>query len=181
MIIAIGGFSGSGKDTVGKEIARRLGYRFYSVGSIRREMARKRGMTLEEFNELGERGEFTDREPDEYQAELGKREDNFVILGRTSAHFIPHAFKVLLKVEPGEAARRILQDIKNRHEEPYSSLEETRKAVIKRDDCDRKRYLKYYGVDPYDESGYDLVIDTTRITAMQVVELILKEIGKRKG
>ena len=177
MIIAICGLSGSGKDTVGKELAKRLGYKFYSVGGIRREMACKRGMSIEEFNRLGEKEEFTDKEPDKYQEELGKKEDNFVIIGRTSAHFIPHAFKVLLKVELDEAARRILQDIKNRNQESYSSIEETRKAVRKRDESDKKRYMKYYGFNSYEAEGYDLVIDTTHITAMEVVERILEKVG----
>ena len=177
MIITICGYSGSGKDTVGKELARKLGYRFYSVGGIRRDMARKRGMTIQEFNKLGEKEEFTDKEPDKYQAELGKKEDDFVIVGRTSAHFIPHAFKIMLKVDLDEGARRIFTD-KDRDHEKYSNIEEAKELVRKRDESDKRRYMKYYGIDPYDEKGYDLVIDTTNITAMEVVEKILSEFRK---
>jgi cytidylate kinase len=177
VIISICGNSGSGKDTVGKELARRLGYKFYSVGGIRREMARKRGMTIQEFNKLGEQEEFTDKEPDQYQEELGKKEDDFVIVGRTSAHFIPHSFKVFLRVEPDEAAMRIFSD-RDREHERYESLEDARDTIRKRDGSDEKRYRKYYGINPYDEKGYDLVIDTTNITAMEVVEQILSALRK---
>ena len=74
MIITIGGQAGSGKSSVGELLAKRIGYRYWSMGDIRREMARKRGMTLREFNKLGEREDFTDKEVDEFQRELGKKD-----------------------------------------------------------------------------------------------------------
>ena len=179
MIITICGEAGSGKSSVGREVARRLGYKFYSVGDIRREMALKRGMSLAEFNKLGEREDFTDREVDCYQKELGRKEDNFVIVGRTSAHFIPHAFKVFLDASLGERARRVFQDSKNREEESYSSVEEAREAIVERRKCDEGRYRKYYGINPFDKKGYDLAVDTTRIGIGEVVDLIMA--GIRKG
>jgi cytidylate kinase len=180
MIVAICGEAGSGKNSVGRGLARRLGYRFYSAGDIRREMARERGMTLPEFNKLGEKEDFTDKEVDKFQEELGKKEDNFVIIGRTSAYFIPHAFKVFLKASLEERARRVFQDSVNREEEHYSSLEEARKAIVERRRGDERRYRKYYGINPFDEKYYDLVIDDTRIGINEVVDLIMAEVGKRK-
>lgn len=56
----------------------------------------KRGMTLAEYNKLGETDPSTDIEVDEYQKKLGETEDNFIIEGRTSWHFIPHSLKFLL-------------------------------------------------------------------------------------
>lgn len=178
MIITICGEAGSGKSSVGRELARRLGYRFYSIGDVRREMALKRGMSLAEFNRLGEREDFTDREVDGFQEELGKKEDNFVIIGRTSAHFIPHAFKLFLDADLDERARRVLQDSGNREEETYSSLEEAREAIRERRKSDELRYRKYYGINPFDKKGYDLVIDTTRISIGEVVDKILDVLRK---
>ena len=178
MIISICGLEGSGKDTVGKELARRLGHKFYSIGDLFGEMAKKKGMGLVEYHEYCERDDIGDREVDKYQEELGEKDDNFVIVSRLGAHFIPHAFKVLLKVELEEGTRRIFQDLKNRHDESYSNLEETRESIKKRQKSNEKRYMKLYRVNPYDEKGYDLVIDTTHITAMEVVEQILGELRK---
>jgi cytidylate kinase len=181
MIIAICGEAGSGKSSVGRGLARRLGYRFYSAGDIRREMALKRGMSLAEFNKLGESEDFTDREVDRLQEELGRKEDNFVVIGRTSAHFIPHAFKVFLDAELEERARRVFKDSQNRKEESYSSLGEAREAIIERRKSDEGRYRKYYGINPFDKKGYDLVVDTTRIGIGEVVDKImaaLREAGK---
>lgn len=179
MIIAICGEAGSGKNSVGRELAQRLGYKFYSMGDLRREMARKRGLSLAEFNKLGEEQDFTDKEVDRFQEELGRKEDNFVIIGRTSAHLIPHAFKVFLDADIEERTRRVFQDSKNRKEERYSSLEEAREAIVERRRSDEVRYRKYYGINPFDKKGYDLAIDNTKIGISEVVDLIMAELRKR--
>jgi cytidylate kinase len=178
MIVAICGEPGSGQSSVGRELARRMGYRFYSIGDMRGRMARERGMTIDELNMLGEKEEFTDKEVDDFQEELGKREDNLVVVGRTSAHFIPHAFKVLLKAELKVRSQRVFRDSVNREDEYYSSAEETRKAIVKRVESDERRYRKYYGINPFDEGLYDLVIDTTRIGINEVVDKIMARMGK---
>jgi cytidylate kinase len=180
MIIAICGEAGSGKSSVGRELAQRLGYEFYSAGDLRRAMARKRGISIAELNVIGEKEGFTDKEVDKIQEELGRSEDNFVIIGRTSAHFIPHAFKVFLDADLDERARRVFQDSKNREEERYSSLEEAKEAIVKRRESDEMRYRKYYGINPFDKKDYDLVIDNTKIGISEVVDLIMAELRKRK-
>src|SRR5689334_16245543 len=100
MIISITGAPGTGKTSVGKLLAKRLGYNFYSVGDLRGKMAMERGLTIDELNKLGEKDASTDTMADDYQRELGRKEDNFIIEGRLSWHFIPHSFKVFLKCSP---------------------------------------------------------------------------------
>ena len=94
MIISISGVPGSGKTSVGKLIAEQKGWPFYSIGGLRGKMALDRGITLDELNRLGETDPTTDTSVDDYARELGKKEDNFVIEGRLSWYFIPHAFKI---------------------------------------------------------------------------------------
>ena len=53
MIITISGIPGSGKTTVGRMLAEKLGYKFYSIGDLRGKMAMERGMTIDQLNELG--------------------------------------------------------------------------------------------------------------------------------
>jgi cytidylate kinase len=107
MIISISGAEGSGKSTIAKMLAEKLGWPRYYIGGIRREKAKERGLTLEEYNKLGETDPSTDLEVDEYQKKLGETQDNFIIEGRTSWHFIPHSFKIFLDVSFEEGARRI--------------------------------------------------------------------------
>ena len=176
MIISISGKPGAGKTTVAELLAKKLKYKSYYMGGIRRELAKKRGMTLEEYNKLGETDSSTDSEVDEYQKKLGKIEDNFVIQGRTSFKFIPQSFKVYLDVDDDVAIARIWQDIQKNPEqrnEASTSLADVRKNFKKRMQSDKKRYMKYYGFDCYDQRHYNLVIDTTHQTPEDVVRKIV--------
>ncbi|MCK5614279.1 cytidylate kinase family protein [Candidatus Pacearchaeota archaeon] len=178
MIIAINGLEGSGKDTVAKLLAKELDFKFYSMGDLFGKLAREKGMTLVEYHRHCETDDNGDREVDEYQETLGKKEDNFVIVGRMSAHFIPHAFKVFLSVDIDEGARRVHQDLGNRPDEHYSSVTETRESILERRKSNEKRYMDLYKINPFQESMYDLVVDTTKIPAREVVEQILTALRK---
>ncbi len=94
MIIVISGSPGSGKSTVGKILAKDLGYKFYSMGDLRGQMAMERGLTIDQLNEIGKTEDWTDRAADEYQKKLGETEDNFVIDSWAGFHFLPQAFKI---------------------------------------------------------------------------------------
>jgi len=178
MIITISGIPGSGKTTVGRMLAERLGYRFYSMGDLRGKMAMERGMTIDQLNELGRKEAWTDRDVDEYQQGLGRKEDNFIVDGWMSWHFIPHSFKVLLTVDTGQAAERVF-----RHQRP----DEEKKATVpalkgmldRRVEQSSARYKKYYGIEDFlDSRHYDLVLDTNTITAEQVAARILEAVRK---
>jgi CMP/dCMP kinase len=172
MIITISGKPGSGKSTVANALAKKLGLKRYSVGDFRREMAKKRGLTMEELNKLGEKEQFTDKDADDWQVEIGKKEDNFIIDGRLSYYFIPKSIKILLNVNPEVGAERIRGD--NRIEEKSESKEHAVKMWETRINSDIKRYKQYYNINPYEERNYDLVLDTSNITADQAVSKLLE-------
>jgi len=50
MIITIGGEPGSGKSTVANIVAQKLGYKHYSTGDLRGEIAMRHGLTIDELN-----------------------------------------------------------------------------------------------------------------------------------
>lgn len=180
MIVTIGGKRGSGKTSVGRLVAERLGYRFYSIGDMRGKMAMEKGMTIDEFNKLAEKEEWADTEFDEYTRKVGKEEDNFVIDAWLGFHFIPHSVKVFLDVEPEEGAKRIFKD--QRPDEPRKgTVGEILEMGQKRVEKDRERWKKRYGADILDMGNYDFVLDTTGLTKAQVVEKVLEFLKKRKG
>lgn len=185
MIITITGDPGAGKTTIAKLLAKRLGYKYYSMGDLRGKMAMERGMTIDELNKLGEKEAWTDKEVDDYQKKLGETEDNLIMEGWMSWHFIPKAVKIFVTVDARVGAERIFQEQQQRKErrpdEPvYESVEQTRAALKERVQHSDMRYKKYYGVDFLDKKNYDLFIDTTKITAEQTVGKIM-EFLKRRG
>ena len=183
MIISITGGPGTGKTSVAKLLAERLGYKFYSVGGIRGQMAIERGITINELNTLGETDPSTDVPVDDKQRELGTTEDNFVIEGRVSWHFIPHSFKVLLTCDTDEAARRIYEARKaqpeDRQDEPeYASIDDVKTAIEERVASDVRRYQKYYNIDYRDPAHYDFVLETAPIKGFEAVTDLVEAAAK---
>ena len=183
MIISIGGYMGSGKSTVAKMLAEKLGWPRYYIGGIRREKARERGLTLAEYNKLGEADPTTDLEVDQYQQELGKREDNFIIEGRTSWYFIPHSLKIYLDVDERIGAERIYNDLqssdKRNEDSAPKNVEDILESIRNREKSDAMRYEKYYEIDAYDSRNYDFVVDTTDLTKDQVFDKVYAFVKER--
>ncbi len=188
MIISLSGAPGSGKSTVAKKLAEELGWERYYMGGLRREKAKQRGLTLAEYNQLGETDPETDKEVDQYQRELGKKKDNFIIEGRTSWYFIPHSFKIYIDVEAQEGAKRIFKSLKakdNRNEDKdLNNWESVLQSNQERVASDSRRYQKYYNIDICDLKNYDFYLDTSKLTIeevfLAVYQRIKDELDKRK-
>jgi cytidylate kinase len=178
MIITISGKPGSGKSTIANLLAKELKLKRYSVGDFRRNMAKKMGLTLHQLNKLGEKKEFTDRYADNWQVEIGKKEDNFIIDGRLSYHFIPNSIKIFFDVSPEVGSKRIMGD--NGEEEKMGDGKMAVESWHKRVESDIKRYKKYYHLNPYDLKNYDCVLDTSKLTIEEVLKKI-KDIINNKN
>lgn len=169
MIISLSGAVGSGKSTIAQKLADQLQWPRYYMGGLRREVAANRGMTLAEYNKLGEINPETDKEVDQYQKELGEKKDNFIIEGRTSWYFIPHSLKIYLDVEESEGAQRVfshLQEDNQRNEDKnLLSLEDVKESIRARQESDNFRYQKYYGIDAHNPDNYDFYLDTTNLSS----------------
>jgi len=171
MIITISGKAGSGKSTIAKELAKKLKLQHYSIGDLMRQIAKERGISLLELSKLAEEDKSIDKELDKKQIEL-KKKDNFVIDGRLTAFFIPHAtLKVYLECEDTIRAERILKE--KRKDESAQSIKETIQQITKRENSERKRYKDYYNVDYYDRKLYDVVVDTSHLGIGDVVKRIM--------
>lgn len=177
MIITLGGLPGAGKSTIKKLLADELGLKSYSMGDMRGEMAKSRGITIDELNEIGLNDASTDLEIDAFQKTLAESQDDFVIDGAMSWHFIPQSKKIYLAVDPAVAAARIFADRQhnpNRNDEPeYQSVDATQAALAARAAQNDARYHKWYGVSYLDPKNYDLVIDTSHLTSDEVLQQIL--------
>lgn len=177
MIITIAGELGSGKSVVADDAAKKYGLKRYSAGDLMREMAKEKGISLLELNKLAEKDPAIDKEIDAKTKALAEKEDNFVIDSRIAFHFIPNSIKIYLKVDPEEAARRIIKR-KQTGEEGETDLEEAKKHVLERRQSEKERYQKYYGIDVTDESQYDIIFDTTHTKHQEGIDAILDLVDK---
>lgn len=179
MIITIGGLPASGKSVVAERLSERLGMKHYSAGGIMRKLALEKGITLDRLKSLRWKSRKIDKEVDEYQAKLGREEDNFIIDGRTSFHFIPNSFKVFFTVRLKVAAERLLKDKGRKGESRYKTVEGAMEGIRKRMEDDRKIYKEYYGIDCTDASNYDAVIDTSDLAIGEVVDEVVKALQRK--
>ncbi len=183
MKITISGMPGAGKSTLAVSIAKEFGFKRYYMGGMRRDLARKKNMTLEEFNKLGEKDISTDKMVDDFQKELGGKEDNIIVEGRTSFFLIPDSLKLFVIVDFDEGVKRVFEEIrdpnkaKERNETRAKDFNDFKKVMQERIKSDIYRYKKYYGIEnAYDKKHFDLVIDTSGLTVEQTKEKIVKAI-----
>ena len=141
-------------------------------------------MTLEELNQYALTHPETDVDVDKdavRKAKALERRGKVVILeGRIQYHFFPHSIKLYVKVDFGEGLKRIWADLQQEHirnernEGRIKSFQDLKRILELRRTRDVKRYRKYYGINPYHEKQYDIVIDTTKNTVEETREEVLQ-------
>lgn len=177
MNITITGNLGSGKSTVCKELAK-AGYQIISTGTIFREIAKERGLSVKELNEVVDEEIAAGRHDiddmiDNRSKRLGEELDNAVFDSRMAWNFVGTSFKVFLTVDINEAAKRVFHD--NRDTENYPSVEECKKALLKRQLLEQGRFEKLYNIDYYSMNNYNLVLETTNAAPEVIANVILEQ------
>lgn len=168
MKITIFGNPGTGKSTVGKLLATRLGFEFMSSGNMFRAMAKELGITVSELDTLSQHDSQYDVALDKRVAEYGKTHDNFVFESRMAWHFIPDSVKISLVCDEMEAARRAA-------ERDGISIDEAKKDNDLRIATYQNRYPAHYpGVHyPPTSEDVDLTVDVTAIPPDEIVSKIV--------
>lgn len=170
MKISISGTPASGKSSVAKKVAEKLGYEHYSMGDLQRQIANEKNITIQQLSKLEAEDKSIDEEIDNKQRKLGKQKDDFVIDSRLAPHFVTDAVKIFVDADPNiRAERRVGQ---KRDEESFDSTEDAFDHMQKRQKEDQDRFIKYYDFDFLDMTNYDLVVDTTGLTVEDAAEKI---------
>lgn len=165
-IITLSGKPGSGKSSTADRVAELLGYSRYSAGDLVRTIVRKRGITLDEYNQMAAHDHMLDHEIDEELRNLRNVKD-IVIDSRLGFYWIPESFKVYLDLDMEVATARIFKDSVTNELREYSSdsdysIQQVQKLVQARLDNEKQRFRELYGVNPYSNANFDLIINTSR-------------------
>jgi len=175
-IITISGMLGSGKSTVAKLLAERLGWDYYSTGNAQREIAAKRGMTTLELNRLADTDPTIDQEIDGVFKNFNEDiRQNLVIDSRMAFFFVPNSMKIKLNVDVAVAGRRIFEDTARTGEKKYATVQESIDALRARRKSEVDRFKRVYHVDIDNDENFDYIIDSTHHTPDEIVDLIIKK------
>ncbi len=175
MRITISGPPGSGKTTVCGMLAERTGYPAVVFGRLFRDMAAEKGLTLAELGALAEKDPSIDHEIDQRILKMASGSEDIILESRLSAQMLERngipAFKVYLDADPLVRAERV-----GRRE--GEDLAQAAEAMVRRQESEARRYRQYYGIDLFDLSVYDMVIDTGGMSPEEVVSAI---VGRMEG
>ena len=176
-MICISGLSGTGKSTIGRELAERYGLKYVSGGEALREKARELGYEPSgpgwwegpegmKFMEERLKNPRFDREVDEWLLSLA-REGHVVIDSWTIAWLLKGdtGLKICLYGSKEVRAKRVAQ----RDGVP---VEEALRALEEKEEKTREIYEHIYGFDLWDLSPFDLIVDTDNLSPDEVVETI---------
>ncbi|HJX05416.1 MAG TPA: cytidylate kinase family protein [Candidatus Nanoarchaeia archaeon] len=177
MIITLSGTPGSGKSSVAKALAKKLGCKFYKAGELRRKYASQHGLTLAELNKQAEKDPASDKLVDDYMKKMAKSEDNLIVDAVLGFHFFPNSIKIFLDADAKMRAKRIFE--RENFEERPINIKEAFMLIEKRQTGDAARFEKLYGVNHLDPNHFDLTLDTTNNTVEQTVSLIYRFIMSR--
>ena len=181
-IITISGMLGSGKSTVAKLLAERLGWDYYSTGNAQREIAQKRGMTTLELNRLADIDPSIDQEIDGIFKNFNEDiRQNLIIDSRLAFFFVPNSIKIKLNVDVMVAGQRIFEDTTRTGEKKYTSVQESVDALKARRKSEVDRFKRIYHVDIDNDENFDYIVDSTHHTPNEIVDLIIKKFKLDKG
>lgn len=177
MRVSISGPPGSGKTTVATLVSKSLHLKLILTGQVFRAQAKEAGMDVHSYNNLAEKDKSIDEKLDAEILRLAKKSEDVLVEGRLAGHILHGnnvpAFKVFVTAPANIRAKRIAKRESTAWEHEMGKL-------ASRELSEKKRYKDFYGINVEDMSIYDLVIDSSEITAEEAANIVIAEIGKMR-
>ncbi len=155
-IIAISGLPASGKSTLAKMLAKKSKYNYLHTGKLFRSLAKKKNMTLSEFEVYCLKHPNYDIKIDKQMLSYVKTHNQVIYDGHISGplcfkHKIP-SIKIWVNITKNLRIERIAL-------RENISKNKAKELINHREKFLTKRYKKLYNIKYYDKSVYDLIID----------------------
>lgn len=174
MRIAISGLSGCGNTTTCRALSEKLG--FPVVNYTFRQMAEERGMDFWDFSALAEKDFSIDRQLDAKMVEMARAEENCILGSRLAIWNLKDAdLKVYLRVSAKTRAERVFA-------REGGTLEQRVQETQTRDELNRARYLKIYGIDNTKPEGVaDIIIDADNLSVDEITDIIINAVCTKES
>ena len=167
MRVAISGHSGCGNTTATNNVGNALHLKI--VNYTFRDLARDLNLSFEQIHKDASTNLIYDYLTDLTLIRNALANKDIVIGTRLAAWLMDAELRIWLHAPLEARASRISL----RESEKGSNYEQILYKTLKRDEQNRKRYLRLYGLDIDDHSDFDVTINTEKLTAAQVSSLIL--------
>jgi cytidylate kinase len=169
MIIAVSGLTGSGKNTLGKLIAEKLGYKL--VCPTFKDLAKAEGIPLMEFQKKAEADPDIDKK---FDALLKEQAAGDCVV---TTWLGPWMVEADVRIKVFAPAHIRAQRIAKRDE---MQLSDALTHVKERDENNRKRYKKLYGIDIDNDDIFDASLNNGIFKPEDMLEIALMIIEKRR-
>jgi len=167
MIITVSGLTGSGKNTLGELLAKELGYTL--VCPTFKDLAKKEGISLMEFQKKAENDPDIDKKFDEVLKEQAK--ENCIVTTWLGPWMVDADFRIKIFASVETRAERIAK-------RDGMKIEEAIEHVKQRDENNRNRYKKIYGIDIDSEENFDAKFDSGVFSPEELLAKSLEIIKK---
>lgn len=177
MHVTLTGNLGSGKSTLSKILEAEYGYEIFSTGKVIRQIADEQGVSVLEMNKLMEKDHKYDHMIDDTTARISREQKDKKLLfdSRLAWNFVEESFKVFLSVSLPVAASRVLADASRGAVESYASVEECMAGLKERAATEDRRYKEIYGIEYFNYSNYNLVLDSSDCAPEILAKILVEE------
>lgn len=172
LVIAISGLHGTGKSTYAKQLAQDLQLNYISAGALFREIAEERGMAIEELTNLAEMDDSLDQRIDDRTLSWTDR-GSVVIDALLAGWMTGERATIKIHMVAPDSVR--LERIAKRDKINYK---EAKNRTLKREQCEKVRFKRRYGIELDDLTIYDLVLNTSLLpikSNMKILRDIIDE------
>ena len=170
LVIAVSGLPGSGKTSLARRLAERLGLRYLSLGEMFRKLAYERRITLEELSRIAEEDASIDKAIDDKAIEEASK-GCIVVDGHISAWTLENTahLKILVMAPIDVRAERIAR-------RDSKSIEDALTEIRVREESESRRFMKFYGINIFDLSIFDLIINSEKFNEEEVFEIVMSAV-----
>jgi len=167
VIIAISGPHGAGKSTIAKALAKEFSLRYVSAGEIFRKKAKEYGLNIIEFSKyVAEHPEIDLEIDNEMRKEALKGN---VVLDSQLAYWMVRDYNpisILVIASKEDRIKRIME----REKVPY---EVAKKDIEIRDNIEKERFKRLYGVELWNLNDFHFVINTSKLTKEESIKIAI--------